>query len=142
MARLSLAGMLPTEGPWVRIIRYFAIAMAFVGLAMVCNEIWENATCPALTLPSGDMVRASYCAKVHLSTMIWGLVMLSLGLLIIQKGDVSASLEEGAKVGTVVRAWWPQFGRRDYDKPPVVVEQPVVVEKKDDEPDKPTIPGT
>lgn len=130
MARMSLTNMLPTEGPWVRIIRYFAMAMALIGLGIVAREALENFTCPTLALPSGDMVRASYCGKIHLATMIWGILMLSLGLLIIQKGDVSASLEEGAKVGTVVRSWWPG-GRRATDKP-VVVEQPVVVEEKSD----------
>lgn len=129
----SLSAAVGHDGPWRSVIRIFAVAMALIGLSIVFHEIWENIMCPALTLPNGDMVRAGYCAKIHLGPMMWGIALMSLGLLILQKGDVSTSLTDAARVGTVVRSWWPG-GRRATDQP-VVVEQPVVTEeRKDDNP--------
>lgn len=93
--------MMRTES-WRSVIRIFAVTMALLGLMLVFNEIWENVTCQALT-----------CAKIHLSTMLWGLTLLSFGLLIIQKGDVSVSLRDLTSTGNSVATW---FGRRVYDR--------------------------
>lgn len=125
-----------TEGPWRSIIRLFAILMAILGLVLVIHEIWENVMCPAVAINGVITARATYCAKIHLSSMLWGVALTSLGMLIIQKGDVSESLSDFAKTGTVVRSWWPG-GRRSTDQP-VVVEQPVVEKKDDANP----VPGT
>lgn len=88
---------------WRAVIRIFAVTIALLGVALVANEILENIS----------SCNADHCVRIHLSTMLWGLTCLSLGLLILQKGDVSMSLRDLTSTGNAVATW---FGRRAYDR--------------------------
>lgn len=88
---------------WRSVIRIFAVFAAALGLLLITNEILENVS----------SCNAGACVRVHVSTMLWGLTLLSFGLLILQKGDVSMSLRDMTRAGDVVSTW---FGRRSYDR--------------------------
>lgn len=113
ISRLSDKIKIPSEGPWRSVIRIFAITLALLGLVLMFHEILENVWCIE-----------DHC-KIHLSTMMWGLTLLSFGLLILQKGDVSVSLTEIVEKGSIVRGWWP--GRRSDDPKGTIV---TVIEEK------------
>lgn len=88
---------------WRSVIRIIAVVVALLGMALVVNEILENIfSC-----------NAGACTRIHLSTMLWGLTLLSFGLLVLQKGDVSMSLRDLTSTGNAVATW---FGRRAYDR--------------------------
>ncbi len=86
---------------WRSVIRIFAVTLSLVGVTLLANEVVENVTC------TGE----AFCSKIHLSTGLWGLAFFGLGLLILQKGDVSLSLQEAASTGTIVRGWFTRAGR-------------------------------
>lgn len=98
------------ESHWKRVIRWFAVVAAILGLLMIGNEILEN-------------IISHGTSKVHLSTMLWGITLLSFGLLIIQRGDVSTSVREVTAAGDVVSTWWRKG--RGSDKPGTVVQTTV-----------------
>ncbi len=98
--RISL-GVRLQEGRWRSVIRVFAVVIAVLGLILIGNEILENVT----------SCGAAGCSRIHLGTMLWGVTLLSLGLLILQKGDVALSLEQAATTGTIVRGWFTRSGR-------------------------------
>ncbi len=110
------------------VIRYCAFLMVLCGFLLIGHEIVENVLCHD---PS--------CQKLHLGTMLWGLALVSLGLLIIQKGDVSASLKDFTSAGSIVRSWW-RPGRAD-DAPGTVVRSEVVEPGKDNPPPAAGGPG-
>lgn len=115
--RVSTTASRFTDGAWRSVIRIFAVVGALLGLALIGNEIFENITCEGL----------AYCAKIHLSTFFVGLSMFGLCLLILQKGDVSLSLQQAAATGSIIRGWFTRSGR-STDAPgttvTTVVEQP------------------
>lgn len=93
------AGTVKQDREWRSVIRLFAIVVAIFGLVLFAIEIWEQVRC------------AKDVCKLHLATMLWGVTLLSLGLLILQKGDVSMSLKDAAATGTIVRGWFTRSGR-------------------------------
>lgn len=109
-------GTVQQDRQWRGVIRVFAIIVAIFGLVLFANEIVEQVRCTT-----------SLC-KLHLSTMLWGVSLLSLGLLILQRGDVSASLKDAAATGTIVRGWFTRGGRAtdpEGTKVTTVVRTPV-----------------
>lgn len=119
--RPSAGATVRQDNRWKSVIRVFAVISAILGLVLIANEIFENVT----------SCNAGACIRIHLSTMLWGLALLSLGLLILQKGDVSTSLQEFTATGTIVRGWWA--GRRIGDKinAPSAVVRPIVTDHDD-----------
>lgn len=88
---------------WRSIIRIMASVAAMFGLILIGNEILEQVT----------SCNVGPCARLHLSPMLWGLTLLSFGLLVLQRGDVTMSLRDITAAGNHVATW---FGRRAYDR--------------------------
>lgn len=93
---------------WRAVIRIFAVIAAILGLVVITNEILEN----IMSCNAGE------CTRIHVATMTWGLTLLALGLLVLQKGDVSMSLRDLTATGNAVATW---FGRRAYDRKSVAI---------------------
>lgn len=88
---------------WRSVIRILAVTAALLGLVLIANEILENIR----TCNSGA------CTRIHMVTMAWGITLLALGMLVLQRGDVSMSLRDLTATGNAVATW---FGRRAYDR--------------------------
>jgi uncharacterized membrane protein YozB (DUF420 family) len=88
---------------WRSVIRILAVMAALLGLVLIANEILENIR----------SCNVGACTRIHALTMAWGIVLLALGMLVLQKGDVSMSLRDLRETGNAVATW---FGRRAYDR--------------------------
>lgn len=99
------------------VIRVFAAVLALLGLILITNEILEQIL----------GCEAAVCQPIHIAPMAWGIGLLMLGCLILQRGDVSVSIGEALTFGQrLVRLRAEFFGRRAYDKAaaPVAAEGP------------------
>lgn len=117
------------ESHWKKVVRWISIGIIVVGFIIILSELYDNLMCPTFTLSSGDIVLASYCAKFHLSHMLWGATFIVFGLITVRYGDPSRSLQQVVASGTIVREWLRR-GRSTDKAGTVVVGQ--VIEPTDD----------